>query len=176
MVLKRHEHLVFQGLRTLVPEETALTEQENLGRTLFVQPPPRGGLGCFFCHGGDAQIAFEASSNGLDREVTDEGYGEVTGLPRDQATFKVPSLRNIGVRAPYMHDGRFETLEAVVEHYSTGVQPHSSLPPFFQVSGGDVVQMNLTTVEKEALVAFLHTLTDDDFLTDPKFSDPFVQE
>ncbi len=76
----------------------------------------------------------------------------MTGFPGDQATFKVPSLRNIGVRAPYMHDGRIDTLEDVIEHYSTGVEPHSRLPPFLQ------------------------TLTDDEFLTDPKFSDPFIRE
>ncbi|MCO4746816.1 MAG: cytochrome-c peroxidase [Proteobacteria bacterium] len=148
------------------------TAEENAGKTLFYAPPPMGGLGCAHCHGTDAQIGIGAISNGLDASVTDEGFGSVTGAQADMGTFKVPSLRNVGVRAPYMHDGRFESLEEVIEHYSTGVQFHPSLFPFLLDGNGGTQPLNLTAAEKAQLRAFLLTLTDDAMLTDPKFSDP----
>lgn len=152
------------------------TAEENAGKTLFVNPPPRGGLGCFICHQGEAFIAHEATSNGLDASYDDDaGYGGVTGVARDNGTFKVPSLRNVGVRPPYMHDGRFANLDEVLEHYSSGVQPSLNLgPPFFN-DNGVVAQLNLTEAEKSALKAFLHTLTDEAMLTHVKYSDPFVE-
>ena len=152
------------------------SDAENLGKTLFTSPPPRGGVGCFVCHQGEAFIAQKATTNGLDADVPDRGYGEVTESPQDEGTFKVPSLRNVALRAPYMHDGRFADLEAVIEHYSTGVKPNPNLgPPFFVVE--DVVtQLNLRIEEKVALVAFLKTLTDLDMVNDPKLSDPFVAD
>ncbi|MBW2465226.1 MAG: cytochrome-c peroxidase, partial [Deltaproteobacteria bacterium] len=127
------------------------TDAENHGKGLFSLPPPAGGLGCFICHQGEGFIAHEA-------------------------TFKVPSLRNVAVRAPFMHDGRFETLEEVIDHYSEGVQASPNLGPPFFVSDGAVAPFNLTDEEKAALVAFLNTLTDEAMLADPKFSDPFVHE
>ncbi len=152
------------------------SEEENLGKRIFVQPPPRGGLGCFVCHQGEGFVAFKATNNGLDaRSEDDLGYGEITGLGGDIGTFKVPSLRNVALRAPYMHDGRFATLEEVVNHYSETIQPHANLGPPFFVKDGQVRQIEITARGKSALVAFLRTLSDEKMLADPKFSDPFVR-
>jgi len=84
----------------------------------------------------------------------------------------VPSLRNVGLRAPYMHDGRFATLEEVVEHYNSGVQNHPNLDNPLRRNGG-VRRLDFSDAEKRALVAFLHTLSDLEMARDPKFSDPF---
>jgi cytochrome c peroxidase len=148
------------------------SDLENTGKELFYAPPPQGGLGCFACHGTDAQIGIGAISNGLDATVTDEGYGEVTGAELDMGTFKVPSLRNIAVRGRFMHDGRFGTLEEVLEHYSSGIEYHPTLFPFLLDGQGGARSLNLTTQETAALLAFMDTLTDEAMLTDPKFSDP----
>ena len=145
------------------------TASENLGKMLFSSPPPRGGFGCFVCHRGDAMVPAVATSNGHDATVTDAGYGAVTGLPGHVGTFKVPSLRNVELTAPYMHDGRFETLGDVIDHYSEGVQRSANLSGPLPVGG-----YRMTTEEKKALVAFLKTLTDTELVNDPKFSDPFV--
>ena len=147
------------------------TAQENLGKFLFSSPPPRGGVGCFACHQGEGMVPATATTNGLDATITDAGYGEVTGLAVHQGTFKVPSLRNIELTAPYMHDGRFATLEEVIDHYSEGVQASPNLTGPLSAS----FQFNMTDDEKAALVAFLKTLTDRDLVEDPKFSDPFVK-
>lgn len=153
------------------------TQEENLGKRMVVAPPPQGGLGCLLCHTGDGFVAIQAMNNGLDRETTDEGYFEVTGVPADESTFKVPSLRNVGVRAPYMHDGRFATLEEVVDHYSDGVQAHPTVPltGFWRQNSEGVIPQRLNNYEKASLVAFLHTLTDTELNSDPRFSDPFVR-
>ncbi len=89
--------------------------------------------------------------------------------------FKVGSLRNIELTAPYMHDGRFATLLDVVEHYNSGVQDHPNLDNRLQ-RNGDPIQMNLSDQQKQDLVAFMLTLTDDTFITDEKFSDPFISQ
>ena len=85
--------------------------------------------------------------------------------PRDVGHFKSPSLRNVEVAGPYMHDGRFETLEAVIDHYSSGGKKHPNRDVRIQ-------PLNFTASEKAALIAFLQTLTDRKFLEDPQFSDP----
>lgn len=153
------------------------TDQENLGLDIFMKG--RKGATCQYCHGTAQIISFEARNNGLEMNYGDNGKEEATGNPNDRALFKAPSLRNIAQTAPYMHDGRFATLMEVVNHYSDHVVQHPNLhfrlttvddgPP-----GGPPMQLNLTQVEKEALVAFLHTLTDESILTDAKFSDPFL--
>lgn len=102
---------------------------------------------------------------GLDRVPTDAG--------RQNGEFKIPSLRNAEITAPYMHDGRFNTLEEVVEHYSSGIQPNPSLDKKFKNTDGTVKNMNFSEIEKKALVAFLKTLTDKKFTTDAKYSNPF---
>jgi cytochrome c peroxidase len=136
------------------------TMQENMGRQLFFN---RGR--CAQCHRGDLFVGDIPRNNGLDATITDEGAGG--------GRFKTSSLRNIAVTAPYMHDGRFATLEEVVEHYSTGIQNSPTLDPRLRDGLGEPVRFNFTDTEKAALVAFLRTLTDDAFLADERWSDPF---
>ena len=90
--------------------------------------------------------------------------------------FKAPSLRNIALSAPYMHDGRFATLREVIDFYNDGVQNHPNLDNRLQMNNGEVRRMNLSEREKDALVAFLNTLTDESFINDEKFSNPFVNQ
>ena len=140
------------------------TVQENRGKALFLS-------NCASCHlpGQDAHFTLIApENNGLDADYknADGGVGDITLNGREVGRFQSPSLRNVERTAPYMHDGRFDTLDKVIDHYSKGVQPHPNLNP-------RVRRLNFTDSEKAALVAFLKTLTDQKFLTDPKFSDPF---
>ncbi|MEL6610634.1 MAG: cytochrome c peroxidase [Bacteroidota bacterium] len=138
------------------------TAQENRGLDLFY-----GAARCSACHRGDLQVPVEALNNGLDAQVTDEGAGG--------GQFKSPSLRNIAVTAPYMHDGRFATLEEVVDHYDRGVQPHPNLSFPLRTPNGQPLRLNLTAEERAALVAFMRTLTDESFLADERWSDPFAE-
>ena len=109
------------------------------------------------------------SNNALDIVYTDNGIGELTKLPKDMGTFKIPTLRNIALTAPYMHDGRFTTLEQVIEHYNTGATNHANRG--IQIPNGGY--KFLTTADKAAIVAFLKTLTDQTLISDKKFSNPF---
>jgi cytochrome c peroxidase len=159
-----------------MPDFPNFTAQENLGLDIFYRG--RNGATCLYCHGTPQHVNDEAKNNGLTLSYTDNGKGEITGLASDNALFKVPSLRNIVKTAPYMHDGRFETLEEVIDHYSDKVADHPNLN--FRLKDSDdpspnsnVLRLNLTQEEKEALIAFLHTLTDESVLTDEKYSDPF---
>lgn len=195
-----------QGLMSLVNSgQTAnqfepfpnFTEKENLGKELFFRK-----FFCSQCHGGDnfngANPSFILEANiGLDDNYADHG---VAGI--DQRTgqinngkFKVPSLRNIALTAPYMHDGRFQTLEQVVEFYNSGIKPHPQLADELRQQAGSIVgshmgpmipadqipidgrvipiRMHMNGEERAAIVAFLKTLTDYHMVTDPKFSDPF---
>jgi cytochrome c peroxidase len=150
------------------------TAQENLGRQIFA-----GQVGiatCTACHGTDNFVPGAAiNNNGLENPYIDKGVGEITGLARDEGLFKVPSLRNIELTAPYMHDGRFQTLEEVVEFYNSGVVNHPNLSPPLRnpPPGNGPRRLNLTAAQKSALVAFLKTLTDTSVTTDEKFADPF---
>ena len=161
----------------LVGTET-LTESEERGRVLFfteVDPfsGQKGGE-CFHCHAGFNFTNDSFMNNGLDAEANfmDEGRFKVTNDAADKARFKVPSLRNVELTAPYMHDGRFATLDDVVEHYNSGVKNSSTMDPllFRNVEPGG---LQLSAQDKADLVAFLKTLTDNSFLTDERFSSPF---
>ena len=145
------------------------TPQENLGRQIF-----NGRGRCDTCHITDAFVAPEARNNGLDLVSVDNGLGAVTGNPADNGKFKVPSLRNIALTAPFMHDGRLASLDDVVEFYNSQVQAHPNLDQRLRGRNGQPRRLNLNQAEKEALVAFLGTLTDQTLVTDPKFSDPFI--
>lgn len=154
------------------------TAQENQGKNLFFGVVPGGGPpapgACVGCHGTEAFSAPGPRNNGLDlASTTDLGVGATTGNAAQNGLFKVPSLRNIGLRPPYMHDGRFSTLEEVVEHYSTGVKNHPNLSPELRTPNGTPLNPNFSAAQKAALVAFLHTLSDDALGTDPRFSNPF---
>jgi cytochrome c peroxidase len=148
------------------------TPQENRGKVLFQNGP--NGFACSMCHARDIQVANKGRNNGLDAATIDDGVGGVSGNPFDEATFKVPSLRNVMLRAPYMHDGRFATIEAVLEHYSTGIQDHPTLDHELRnTNTNQPIKLNMTAQEKQDLIAFFHTLSDSEITTDPKFSDPF---
>lgn len=152
--------------------EGELTEQEKRGFQLFFteSDPVRGirGADCFHCHGGAHFTNNQFLNNGLDSEklLRDLGREKVTGKPADRGKFMVPSLRNVALTAPYMHDGRFQTLEEVVEHYDHGIRHSETLDPNLAkhlTHGG----LGLTPEEKQALVAFLKTLTDERFIAQP---------
>lgn len=137
------------------------TASENLGKSLFFSNRTR----CSDCHSTNAFVGDRARNNGLDATPTD------TGVRRGE--FKTSSLRNIALTAPFMHDGRFSTLAEVVEHYNSGIRNSNNLDNRLEVRGG-VRRLGLTNYEKQAIVNFLITLTDDNFINDQKFSDPFL--
>lgn len=157
------------------------TVQENLGRQIFFGQGTFTHVTCARCHGTDNFVPIFPPgtgifNNGLENPYVDKGVGALTGLPRDEGLFKVPSLRNIELTAPYMHDGRFATLERVVEFYDSEVVAHPNLsPPLLGTGGaaGTPLRLGLTPAQKAALVAFMKTLTDPNLPTDPKLSDPF---
>ncbi|MCB1276945.1 MAG: c-type cytochrome [Prosthecobacter sp.] len=142
-----------------------LTESEKRGLKLFVTEfdPKRGlrGADCFHCHGGTLFTSQQFANNGLDLTPEDIGRMAVTKDEADRGKFKTPSLRNIARTAPYMHDGRFATLEEVVEHYSSGVRRSPTLDPNLAKHPNAGIQLNAQ--EKADLVAFLKTLTDETF-------------
>lgn len=146
--------------------------EENLGKNLFFSPA----IGCAACHGTDAFIAPGPRNNGLDlTNADDQGIGGQNGNPNQIGQFKVGSLKNIELSAPYMHDGRFNTLEEVIEHYSSGVQNNPNLSAPLRLPNGGVRLLNLSAAEKSALVAFLKTLSDPVLTAEEKFSDPFSE-
>ena len=148
------------------------SQLESDGMNLFMS----GTVNCNHCHTGANFSDNQGLINGLDAFYVDGGVGDITGNPEDNGRFKVPSLRNIELTAPYMHDGRFTTLEQVIEQYNSGIQPHPYLDDRLASNGlvgGPPKQYNLTAYQKASLVAFLKTLTDDVMISDPKFSDPF---
>ncbi|MGB0176875.1 MAG: cytochrome-c peroxidase, partial [Owenweeksia sp.] len=110
---------------------------------------------------------------GLDAVYNDKGFGAVSGNTADNGKFKIPNLRNIALTAPYMHDGRFKTLEEVLDHYSTGIENNPNLDSRLKDAAGKPVVLNITSSDKQDLIAFLQTLTDNELVTDPRFSDPF---
>jgi len=145
------------------------SNQENMGKNLFF-----GRATCATCHGTEAFIAPNARNNGLDLTNTDDaGKGAITGQANQAGLFKVPSLRNVALRPPYMHDGRFATLAEVLDHYSEGIQDNPNLSPPLRRQDGTVNELQLTNVEKTAIIAFLETLNDNSVTTDIKFSNPF---
>ena len=151
------------------------TQQENQGRQIF-----NGQGGCAACHGTDNFVPGPAlNNNGLEFPYVDLGVGGITGNPADNGKFKVPSLRYIELTAPNKHDGRFTNLEQVVDFYNAGVVDNPNLsPPLRNPPPGPPTprRLNLTQQQKDALVAFLRTLTDPNLATEVKYSDPFNYE
>lgn len=145
------------------------TDSENRGKTLFMSNQTR----CFDCHATNVFVGDNARNNGLDATITDLGVGDITGNNNDFGAFKVPSLRNIALTAPYMHDGRFGTLEQVIEHYNSGLQNNPNLDNRL-TQGNNVRRLNLSNVDKQALVDFLNTLTDEEFIRNEKYANPFI--
>jgi len=156
-------------------DQKALSESAKRGMALFFSERTR----CSRCHGGftfsgpvvwaggpNDPPAFQ--NNGLpeDAAAPDAGLFKVTRRPGDRGRFRAPTLRNVAVTAPYMHDGRFATLEAVIDHYAKGGSPAPDRSPL-------VKGFALTGEERRDLVAFLESLTDQEFLEDPRFADPW---
>jgi cytochrome c peroxidase len=149
------------------------TKSEMRGKFLFLEEGSEG-MKCSACHGGESFTGSGLRSNGLDATTTDPGGGEHTGDPKQDGTFKTPSLKDIAHKAPYMHDGRFATLEEVVEHYASGVQPHPNLDQTLKdFDTGQPLRPDLSELDKQALLDFLLTLSDTALHTDEKYSDPF---
>lgn len=127
---------------------------------------------CSSCHATDLFTDNSYHNNGLDNSYSTDheeiafGRGRITQKQEDIGKFKTPTLRNVALTAPYMHDGRFATLEEVLNHYSSGIKPSATLAP--QLQNG----ITLTEAEQQKIILFLHTLTDNTFVTNPAFSKP----
>ncbi len=150
-------------------EGGALNSEELEGLTLFRQK-------CGSCHTTDFFTDFAYHNNGLDNTFSDDfealawGRGRITGKPEDIGKYKTPTLRNIAFTAPYMHDGRFNSLNDVLEHYRTGVKNSASLDPVLKQN--TTPGITLTETEKTQIIQFLETLSDPDFTHNPDFSAP----
>ena len=154
----------------LLGDTNAITAEELNGFNVFMDED-RGD--CFHCHGSDANPLWTDNifhNNGLDTSFSDNGLGIVTGDPLDNGKFKSPSLRNLAYSAPYMHDGRFETLEEVINHYSEGLVFSETIDPLMKniADGGAHMSEN----DKADLKAFLLSLSEPEFTTNPDFQNP----
>lgn len=163
--------------RVVYRNEGFFTEEEQFGADslFFIENVPVGALhpGCGHCHNAPSFGDNQFKNNGLDdverlEDFADLGRGAVTGSRFDNGKFRTPTLRNIALTAPYMHDGRFATLEEVVDHYAAGGHGVQNEDP-------NITGFPLTERKKRALVAFLNTLTDQSLTTDERFSDPFEE-
>ena len=165
------------------------TDEELDGKIMFFDDADEFGVDlpdaqCLHCHGGVGFNSGGFFNNGLDsvaslNDFLDKGQGEVTRLTSDNGKFRAPGLRNIALTAPYMHDGRFQTLEEVLDHYSHNGFGVANEAPLIRQIGKPVVGSNplrysgLTADQKSAIVAFLHTLTDSEFVNNPDIQSPF---
>ncbi len=155
-------------------DASALNVQEKEGMVLFQK-------NCSTCHQGELFTDFSFRNNGLSPlKINDQGRYAVTLKEADRLKFKVPSLRNIGLTAPYMHDGRFATLQQVLDHYANdkasgpdSIYVSPSLDALLQVPS-QKRGIALTSSEKQSIIAFLRTLSDEQFITDRRFSDPGI--
>jgi len=149
-------------------------ESQNNGKKIFLEK-------CASCHAFSLEDRLRGlfdnlettASNGLDLEYSDIGLATHTSLAEHNGVFKIPGLRNISLTAPYMHDGRFATIEEVIEFYSTGIQAHPNLSDALKDENGAPIRMNFTEQEKQDLTAFLETLTGLIPLLDEELSNPF---
>ena len=151
--------------------EEQLSQDELNGYLLFVT---EDGADCFHCHGGGGNALMTTNlfyNNGLTDHFDDpQDRSSITGNPMDRGLYKAPTLRNIAVSNPYMHDGRFTTLDEVIDFYSDSVKNSATISPLMHhvMQGG----VQLSDLEKAQLKAFLHTLTDETFLNNPNYSKP----
>ncbi len=198
----REEHVakaLAQFQRTLISQdskydkflkgELQLSEQEQRGmQSFFTHPDPSIGLrgsNCGDCHRNFLTDGFNDgfdgfANNGLeDDEHLENGLFAVTKNPLDKGKFKIPSLRNIALTAPYMHDGRFYTLEEVLNHYNDHIRMSSTLDILIREASNeyrepnDPIALNLTKEEINEIIAFLKTLTDSTFINNEKYANPF---
>lgn len=156
------------------------TAQEQRGMSLFMTPPSPEkkirGANCGHCHGSPKTFIELFHNNGLDSIPQDKGREQITLQETDRGRFRVPTLRNIALTAPYMHDGRFNTLEEVLDHYSDHIQQSPTLSPFIEEATNETggKKLSISSTEKEAIIAFLHMLTDSTFISESHFSDPHL--
>ncbi|MFT3822298.1 MAG: cytochrome c peroxidase [Chitinophagaceae bacterium] len=161
-------------------EYKPLASETNGMELFFTNPNPERqvrGAGCGQCHGGPKTFIELFHNNGLDSMPADAGREKITGFDADKGRFRVVTLRNIALTAPYMHDGRFATLEQVIDHYSDHIQQSGTLSPFLRTNSNNIngSKLQLTIQEKKDLLAFLQMLTDSSFITNPQFADPFIK-
>ena len=142
-------------------DKSALSKSAQRGQDLFFNET----ADCFHCHGGYNFTDNGLHNNGLSA-TEDQGRFEITQNDLDRGKFKTPTLRNIGVTAPYMHDGRLTTLEEVLNHYNRGGDGHPN-------SGSLVRSLGLTDQNVQDVIAFLESLTDEEFLRDTTLSNPW---
>ncbi len=152
---------------------TQLSALEATGKNLFVST-----YNCNTCHQVQIPNGYEIfgggfANIGLNDVYADDGLSKTTGRQTDAGKFKIPSLRNVAFTAPYMHDGRFSTLDGVMEHYSEGIADHPNLDFRLRNTDGQADQKNISEFDKKAIIAFLNTLNDVEVITDPKFASPF---
>lgn len=148
-------------------DQNALNAQEKQGLSIFQR-------NCNSCHEGVLFTDHSFRNNGLmPMRNDDRGRFAITGKPGDEYKFKVPSLRNVALTAPYMHDGRYHTLEEVLNHYTDSVQKTTTLDSLLVQPSGKA-GIALSPTDKQALIAFLKTLSDEQFIRDAKFADPGV--
>lgn len=145
---------------------SGFSSSENRGKELFLSND------CNSCHILEGTNTISFASNGLDVNYTDSGRYNATGSNSDRGQFKVPKLRNLNLTAPYMHDGRFATIDEVLDFYSSGIQNHENLDSRLK-NGNQAKRFNFSDQDKEDLKAFFSTLTDQTMPFDPKWSDPF---
>jgi cytochrome c peroxidase len=162
----------YQNSLPLNPQEQALfnsiTFQEWAGMDVFFS---LSGGDCLHCHDGALGQVNMFANNGLDATFDDDpGRMAVTGNPNDAGRFKVPTLRNIELTAPYMHDGRFQTLDDVINHYSVGVVQSPTIDPLMEFAHQGGVQLDAQ--ERDLLKTFLKTFTDESFINNTNFQDP----
>jgi cytochrome c peroxidase len=160
-----------------------LGEEETIGLGYFIEDKNFSGeqvdAQCFHCHGSDVMLAGNGFfNNGLDNvtapdQFLDKGLGDVILNPDNNGKFRSPSLRNIAMSAPYMHDGRFQTLEQVVEHYAKKGTGYYNEDPNIKLVGIGGFNNTLSAFQKQAIVKFLHTLSDPDFVNNPDIQSPF---
>lgn len=157
------------------------TKEELNGMELFMNSPQPEknirGANCAQCHGTPKMYMELFHNNGLDSEPKDIGREELTGMPNDRGRFRVATLRNIALTAPYMHDGRFKNLEEVLDHYNEHISPSKSLSISLKDRSNNLngKDLGLTVNEKSNIISFLKMLTDSTFINDPKFSDPHLK-
>ncbi|MCF0054605.1 cytochrome-c peroxidase [Dyadobacter sp. CY356] len=148
-------------------DAAALSADEKTGLTIFKQK-------CASCHSGELFTDYSYRNNGLPPiKIDDQGRYGITKNESDRYKFKVPSLRNVGLTAPYMHDGRFTTLDQVLTHYTDNMQSMATLDDAFKLPNGKV-GITLTAAEKQSIILFLKTLSDDQFITNSQLSDPGI--
>jgi cytochrome c peroxidase len=150
--------------------QAEFTEQEKRGFELFMTEyePRTGNIGadCFHCHGGPLFTDNQFHNNGLNLVDADLGRFKVTGKDYDKGKFSTPSLRNVALTAPYMHDGKFKTLDDVIAHYDHGLVRSPTLDP--NLAKHPPEGLRLSREDQDALVAFLKTLTDEKYLAPAK--------